>query len=126
MSKYTATGLIEHIGQTQEFNSGFTKREIVLSLGTDLYPQSVPFEVHKDKCDELDRFRTREKVEVEFVLNGREWNGRYFSNLKALRIVSLDQRDGVEPSPQESTSPAIEDEPQLEMGGEDDNEDIPF
>lgn len=92
---YTATGPILNIGETQTFASGFTKRELVITTDADSkYPQAVKFEVTKDKCAELGKFKVGQPVTVYFNLRGNEYNGKYFVNLQAWRIDA----DGVAPN----------------------------
>ena len=43
-------GKVKEVGETQEFSSGFTKREFVITTD-DKYPQDVKFEVVKDNCE---------------------------------------------------------------------------
>lgn len=84
-------GKLIKIGDTQEFGSnGFTKREFVIET-PDQYPQQIPIEVIKDKCQLLDQFGVGDTVKVDYDLRGREWNGRYFSSVQAWKVELLEQ-----------------------------------
>lgn len=87
--KYELTGTIILIADTQEFNSGFRKREFVVETDDSKYPQKIKLEVVKDRCDNLDNYKEGERVEVHFDLRGSEYNGRYYVNLVAFNILKL-------------------------------------
>jgi hypothetical protein len=90
MSKMELTGTIKLIGETQSFDSGFAKREFVITT-EDKYPQDVKFEVVKEKCTELNRFKPGQKVTVAFNIRGNEYNGKYYVNLQAWMIADYKQ-----------------------------------
>ena len=83
--KLTISGVVKHVGETQEFGTnGFCKREFVV-VTDEKYPQEIPFEVVKDRCRELDALVPGSQVEVSFNLRGREYNGKWYVNLQAWR-----------------------------------------
>jgi len=116
---YELNGQIKVINETQTFDSGFQKRELVVTTEGDTdYPQDVKLEVIKDKCALLDQFREGQNVTVKFNLRGNEYKGKYYVNLQAWRIESDD-------IPQDE--PAAEPDPAQEPAGDDDVTDpIPF
>lgn len=80
-------GKIIVIKETQTFGTkGFQKREFVVEVPDDKYPQKIPLEFTKDKCDVLDNFSVGQEVKVQFNLRGSEYNGRYFLNAQAWKI----------------------------------------
>lgn len=83
------TGTITVIMETQEFDSGFTKREFVIKT-EDQYPQVVKFETIKDKTALLDDLKVNDKVSVAFNLKGNEYEGKYYVNLQAWKIGKLE------------------------------------
>jgi hypothetical protein len=88
------TGTITEIKDRMEWNSGFSKREFILRIEEDSrYPQEIPLELHKDKCERLDEYKAGDRVTVSYDMRGREWNGRHFLNLVAWKI-ELDSRGG--------------------------------
>ena len=84
---YEATGKLKVIFDTQTFPSGFTKREFVVTIGDDNYPQDVKFELIKDKCSWLDNFAQDQEVTVSFDIRGNEYKDRYYVNLNCWKIV---------------------------------------
>jgi hypothetical protein len=83
---YEASGKIKVINATQNFASGFTKREFVVTTAVDKYPQDLKFEFVKDKCALLDKFKVGQDVQVSFDIRGNEYNGKYYVNLSAWKI----------------------------------------
>jgi hypothetical protein len=53
------------IFDTQTFDSGFTKREFVVTTPGD-YPQDIKFELIKDKIDILNNYKPNDDVKVFF------------------------------------------------------------
>lgn len=97
---YEASGKIKVINETQSFASGFTKREFVVTTAVDKYPQDLKFEVVKDKCAMLDKFKVGQDVQVSFDIRGNEYNGKYYVNLSAWKIQPAGGQpasDGSEP-----------------------------
>lgn len=86
MSDYNLTGAIKEIRETQEFDSGFKKREFVVTTNEE-YPQDIKMEFFRDKCDILNKYKVGDAVTVWFNLGGREWDGKYFVNVNAWRIA---------------------------------------
>jgi hypothetical protein len=81
----TITAPIEVIQETQEFESGFRKRVLVLKT-TGEYPQLLPFEFTKERCDALNALKVGQTVTVHYDLRGNEYNGRYYVNLSAWKF----------------------------------------
>lgn len=107
------TGTIKLIKDTQTFDSGFTKREFVVTTG-DQYPQHIPMEFVKDKCSALDKYKVGETVTVDCNVLGREWinpqgEEKYFLTLQAWKI---EKAEGVQaPFPTVSAEDLNDDEP---------------
>ena len=81
-------GTIKLIKDTQTFDSGFEKREFVITCG-DKYPQDIKMEVYKQKCAELDNLQIGQQVNVGFNIRGNEYNGNFYVNLQAWRIDAM-------------------------------------
>ena len=81
------SGTIKEIFPTETFESGFSKREFVVTT-EEQYPQDVKFELIKDKTALIDKFEKGQKVKVNFNVRGNEYNGRYFVNLQAWKLTS--------------------------------------
>ena len=83
-------GTIKKIGNTQTFNSGFQKREMVL-LTQEQYPQPISIEFLSDKCDLLDKVKEGQFATVYINVRGREWADpkgevKYFNSITGWKI----------------------------------------
>ena len=84
------TGVIKLINPTQTFDSGFQKREFVVTT-KEQYPQDLKFELLKDKCNMLDGYKVGQGVAVDFNIRGSEYQGKYFVSLQAWKIAASGQ-----------------------------------
>lgn len=113
---YEMTGTIKVIMEPQTFQSGFSKREFVLTVEDGKYPQDIAFECVKDRITLLDSVNAGDAVTVSFDIRGREYNGRYFNNLNAWKISSAASgagnaaRQGAAPLPDDSENPALDED----------------
>ena len=87
---YELTGKIKLIQEAMKFESGFTKREMVVIVEDGKYPQEINIEFVQDKINLLDALNPGQEVTVTFDIRGREYNGRYFNNLQGWKISTLD------------------------------------
>jgi len=97
-------GKIIHIGETETFASGFSKREIVIEELVDQYPQKLKSEFVKDKCSILDHYKLNEEVEISVNLRGSEYQGKYYVGLQAWKIERLNGATASSSSQQSSSS----------------------
>ena len=85
---YELTGKIKLIQDPKTFDSGFTKREMVVIVEDGKYPQEINLEFVQDKVALLDSLQPGQEVTVSFDIRGREYNGRYFNNLQGWKVVT--------------------------------------
>ena len=64
----------------------FQTREFVLLVETGQYPNYIKFQLVQDRVDIIDSLEEGSSIKVYFDLRGREWQGKYFTNLQAWRI----------------------------------------
>jgi hypothetical protein len=112
-------GKIKLINDIQAFESGFSKREFVVTTN-EQYPQDVKFEVVKDKCSLLDKYAPGNDVKVSFNIRGNEYNGKYYVNLQAWKI---ENSEAVAPP---SGSAGAANPPAFESPLPDGGDDLPF
>ena len=106
---------------TENKTDTFQAREFVIEVdGT--YPQFVKFQLVQDRCSIVDDFEEGEPIKVHFDLRGREWNGKYFTNLNAWRVEKVTQEVGTPPPASDGSFPTATDEP----SGTDNGDDLPF
>ncbi len=86
---FEITGKLHRIFPIEEKSSSFRTRDIVLEVQDGNFMQYVKFQLTQDRCALADAFREGEEVRVSFNLRGREWQGKYFTNLDAWRIEAV-------------------------------------
>lgn len=84
--KFQIDGKLHKIFETEQKSDKFRAREFVIEVADGKFPQMVKFQLTQDKCDAIDSHQEGQQITVHFDLRGREWNGRYFTNLNAWRI----------------------------------------
>ena len=91
---YELSGKIKLIQEPRTFDSGFTKREMVVIVEDGRYPQEINLEFVQDKVSLLENLQPGQEVTVSFDIRGREYNGRYFNNLQGWKLVTLGEDSG--------------------------------
>ena len=101
----------------------WSKQEFIFEYQEGNYPTKVLMHVWgDDKVRELDKYQVNDKVKVSFNLSSREFNGRWYTDVRAWRI---EPAGAVPPQPQQSydmpsaPAPTIDD---LPVG----SDDLPF
>ena len=120
---YKAEGKIVKIFDAEQKSASFQAREFVIEVADGQYPQMVKFQLVQDKCDLVNDYGEGDSVEVEFDLRGREWNGKYFTNLQAWRIARAGEGGGASGGGQSQSSVPLE--PPAKPSADFDD-DIPF
>jgi single-strand DNA-binding protein len=91
---YKKQGTIIAIGAIKQVSDKFRNRTFAVKDDSN-YPQSIQFELVQDRVDLIQPFQIGDKVEVNFVVNGREWTDpkigevRYFNSLVALSLSKV-------------------------------------
>lgn len=83
---YEITGIVHAIHETQQFASGFQKREFVIETSEEKFPQQIKLEAVKDACQRLDLYQEGDPITVSFNLRGNEYNGKHYVNLQAWKF----------------------------------------
>jgi len=96
---YELTGKVKLIQDPQTFNSGFTKREMVVTVEEGKYPQDINIEFVQDKVSLLESVQPGQQITVMFDIRGREYNGRYFNNLVGWKVQSASSSDPYDQTP---------------------------
>ncbi|MCB0607834.1 MAG: DUF3127 domain-containing protein [Lewinellaceae bacterium] len=89
MSSFEVTGKLLKKFETENKTGSFQAREFVIEVDSGNFPQMVKFQLVQDRCSLIDSFSEGEEIKVHFDLRGREWNGKYFTNLNAWRIEKV-------------------------------------
>ncbi len=117
-------------------NGVWKKQDFVIELAGP-YPKKVCMTAWGDKADTLLEVSTGDELKVSFDVESREYNGRWYTDLKAWKIEPATATAGGQPQAQQQPSsrggatpvktggqPATNNAPFL--GGDDDDNDLPF
>lgn len=80
-------GVVQKIGDTQTFSSGFAKRQVVIDCATGNYPCPVAVDFIKDAVKQADALHEGDEVEITGFVNGREYNGRFYVDLRVKSCI---------------------------------------
>ena len=118
----------------QGAKGSWTKQDFILEYQDGNYPAEVCFTAFgNDKVADLDKYQVGDQVRVAFNLRAREYNGRWYNDVRVWRITSAGQQDSgpaprnPEPQqnygvrPQAAPAPTIDDLPADDQGN-----DLPF
>ena len=107
-------GTVKVIGEVKEIGSkGFKKRELVVTVPDDKYPQHILVEFIQDKTNLLDGLVIGQRVTVFFNINGREWinpqwEAKYFNAIQGWRIETLQEGASANVTPAQAFEPATD------------------
>ena len=89
-------GQIKMVGATVQISDKFSKRELVITMTDEMYPQDILVQFTQDKCGLLDGidFGIGQQVEVSINLKGRSWESpagevKYFNTLEGWAITAI-------------------------------------
>ncbi|HOY14617.1 MAG: DUF3127 domain-containing protein [Saprospiraceae bacterium] len=111
--------------ETEMKSSSFQAREFVVTTEEN-YPQYVKFQLVQDKCSLLDQYQEGQKIKVSFDLKGREWQGKFFTNLGAWRIDGVDASKPIADSKEPQGFDSFEPIENPFNSGPEDFQDLPF
>lgn len=88
---FEITGRLHKKFDTESKTDTFQAREFVIELNESGYTNYVKFQLVQDRCSAIDPYEEGQTIKVHFDLRGREWNGKYFTNLNAWRVEGEQQ-----------------------------------
>ena len=90
----------------------WSKQEFILEYQEGNFPSQVCLNVWgEDKVRELDKYQIGDKVKVSFNLSAREYNGRWYNDVRAWRIEPAEVAPAPAPAPAPvsyAPAPAVE------------------
>ncbi|WP_236974879.1 DUF3127 domain-containing protein [Membranihabitans maritimus] len=86
MATFEIQGKLYKKFETEAKTQSFSAREFILEVNDNNYVQLLKFQLTQDRCGLLDTFQEGSDVKVHFDLRGREWNGKFFTNLNAWKL----------------------------------------
>lgn len=127
---FEVSGKIIKILPVESKSATFQTREFVIEIPDGNYTQFVKFQLTQDRCGLVDAYKEGDMVKVSFNLRGREWQGKYFTNLDAWRIDADSAGASASPGAAKNdpfgdvSFPEASDEPS--RGDKMDDDDLPF
>lgn len=113
----------------QSARGAWVKQDFILEYQDGNYPAEVCFTAFgNDKVAELDKYQVGDQVKVSFNLRAREFNGRWYNDVRVWRLSPAGQteapvqRPSYNVPPVQAPAPSIEDMPV----GDDGSNDLPF
>jgi hypothetical protein len=114
-------------------NGVWKKQDFVIELAGP-YPKKVCMTAWGDKADTLLEVSTGDELKVSFDVESREYNGRWYTDLKAWKIEPAAAGGQSQPQPQQQSNrgpaPVKTGQPTANnapfLGGNDDDNDLPF
>lgn len=82
---FEVKGKLHKIFPTEQKSASFSAREFVIELPGQ-YTNFIKFQLTQDRCSLIESYNEGDEINVHFDLRGREWQGKYFTNLNAWRI----------------------------------------
>ncbi len=112
--------------ETESKTDSFRAREFVIEIDGGTYPQFVKFQCLQDRTTMVDPFNEGDQIKVHFDLRGREWQGKYFTNLNAWRVEAVSAVPGATMPPSSTTE--FSDFPKAadDLGDISSGDDLPF
>ncbi len=115
----------------QGANGQWVKKEFIIETA-DQYPKKICFSAWNDKAAMLDRFVVGNDVKVSFDVQSREYNQKWYTDLRIWKIEALTGSSaGAPPQQHNQSAPApapasAESVSQAFAAGSDDQDDLPF
>ena len=94
---YEVEGKLHKKFDMEQKSGTFQTREFVILVEAQ-YPQHIKFQLVQDRCEIIDQFAEGSNIKVYFDLRGREWQGKYFTNLQAWRVEGVGAESKPRPS----------------------------
>lgn len=107
--------------QTGEGKNGTWKKQEYILETLESYPKKICFNVWGDKVDQFS-IKDDETITLHFDLESREFNGRWYTDVKAWRVDR--NIGGAQPEMQQSSSSMEQQKQPVEFNDMDD--DLPF
>jgi len=86
------TGTIKEFGELQTFDSGFEKKQLLITT-LDKYPKDIAVEFWVKEIPMLDEFEVDQEVKVFINISSKEYNGRYYTNIQGWKIEHLNSEN---------------------------------
>ena len=112
----------------QSARGSWTKQDFVVEYQDGSFPATVCFTSFGDNnVAELDKYKVGDEVKVAFNIRGREYNGRWYNDVRVWRISPAGQGTQTYSKPAQSAPVAAAPAPTInDMPAESEDNDLPF
>ena len=97
--------------------NGEWKKQVFIIETTDQYPKKIAFTAWNTAVETIGRMREGQQVTVSFNPESREYNGKWYTDLKAWKIEGIEGQQRTTPPKEQETSKPFE---------HDGKDDLPF
>ncbi len=118
-------GILKRVGNTKQVSEKFKNRTFDIETTEGKYPQIIRLELSQDRCDLIDSYSVGQELNVDFNLNGREWQKTpqddlvVFNTLSAWKIMATPLQSGGQKKSSEFDAPK-------QNVNEEEDTDLPF
>ena len=96
----------------QSARGAWEKQEFILEYQDGNYPADVMVTAFgSDKVADLDRYQVGDAVKVSFNLRAREYNGRWYNDVRLWKIAPAGQNAAQQQPVQQAPAPTLDDMP---------------
>ena len=96
----------------QSARGAWEKQEFILEYQDGNFPADVMVTAFgSDKVADLDRYQVGDQVKVSFNLRAREYNGRWYNDVRLWKISPAGQNAAPQPPVQQAPAPTLDDMP---------------
>ena len=96
----------------QSARGAWEKQDFILEYQDGNYPADVMVTAFgSDKVADLDRYQVGDAVKVSFNLRAREYNGRWYNDVRLWKIAPAGQNAAQQPPVQQAPAPTLDDMP---------------
>ena len=124
------TGKLVAIGDITEGQSarGTWRKQIFAIETMEQYPKKVAFMAWGDRCDDVAVLNLGDTLTVQFDVESREFNGKWYTDLKAWSIKGAQSQGAPTQiqNPPQQPLPPMQQAPQFDMNEGNNGDDLPF
>tara|TARA_Y100001938_G_C7986832_1_gene377345 strand:- start:89 stop:451 length:363 start_codon:yes stop_codon:yes gene_type:complete len=95
-NSFKITGKLTHRGTTDKKSDKFSIRNLRIEVETKFKTETICFDLHNKNTPKLDGVALNDFIEVSFNIRGNQWQGRFFNNLVAYDIKTLETNMGAD------------------------------
>ncbi len=103
--KVEIVGTLKEVQEVITFDSGFQKQTVIIETDSK-YDKLIPLQLIKDNVGAMEGIAPGTRIKVAAYLGGREWNGKYFLDLKFAELLGVDRNLNQEAAPRVETAAA--------------------